>query len=85
MSYRVDLTRAAVRELRRVPKPFHDAIVRALRGLEEVPRPAGCRKLAGYEGLWRIRVGSYRVLDGISDTIRLISVERIADRKDAYR
>ena len=85
MSYRVDLTRAAVRELRRVPKPFHDAIVLALRGLEEVPPPAGCKKLVGYEGSWRIRVGSYRVLDGISDTIRLISVERIADRKDAYR
>lgn len=85
MSYTVELTRAAVRELRSVPPPFHDAIVRALRGLETEPRPAGCKKLSGYAGLWRIRVGNYRVLYEISDKIRLVSVERIANRKDAYR
>ncbi len=85
MNYRVELTRAAVRELRRIPQPFHDAIVRALRGLEVDQRPAGCKKLSGYKGLWRIRVGNYRVLYEITDTVRLVSVERIADRKDAYR
>ena len=85
MSYRVELSRTAVRDLRRVPTPYHDAIVRALRGLEKDPRPTGCKKLVGGSGFWRIRVGSYRVVYEIADRIRLVSIERIADRKDAYR
>ena len=85
MSYRVELVRSAVRELRRVPEPYHSAITRALRNLEQDPRPAGCKKLAGGSGQWRIRVGPYRIIYEIHDTIRLVRVERVADRKDAYR
>lgn len=85
MSYRVILARPAVRELRRVPSPYHDAIVRALRGLETEPRPAGCKKLSGATDLYRIRVGVYRMLYEITDRIKLVSVERIAHRREAYR
>lgn len=85
MSYRVVMARSAARELRRIVDPYHDAIVRALRGLERDPRPSGCKKLKGMEHLYRIRVGPYRVLYLIEDTIKLVSVERVADRKDAYR
>ncbi len=71
--------------MRRVPQPYHDAIVRALRGLEVDPRPSGCKKLVGREGCWRIRVGVYRVVYEVADVIRLVRVERVAHRKDAYR
>lgn len=85
MSYTVELTRTAARELRRVPEPYHATIVRVLRGLEEEPRPSGCKKLSGYQGLFRVRVGVYRIVYEVSDRIRLVMVERIADRKDAYK
>lgn len=85
MSYRVELTKSAVRELRRVSEPYHSAIVRALKGLETEPRPKGCKKLVGGSGQWRIRVGVYRVVYEIFDVVRLVRVERVADRKDAYR
>ena len=84
MSYRVELTRSATRELDKVPRLYHNAIVRALRGLEAEPRPSGCKKLVGGTGLWRIRIGPYRVVYSISDVVRLVKVERVRDRKDAY-
>ena len=74
-----------MRELRQVPMPYHDAITRALVKLEAQPRPHGCKKLVGGSGQWRIRVGPYRVIYEIQDVIRLVRVERVSDRKDAYR
>ncbi|HRH39168.1 MAG TPA: type II toxin-antitoxin system RelE/ParE family toxin [Flavobacteriales bacterium] len=85
MSYTVELVRTASRELARVPAPYHDAIVRTLRALEKDPRPSGCKKLVGAVGLWRIRVGPYRIVYSIEDRIRLVKVERVRDRKDVYR
>jgi len=85
VSYKVELTRSAVRELRRVPEPYHANIVKALEGLEKDPRPSGSKKLVGSDGHWRIRVGVYRVVYQVTDVIRLVRVERVAHRKDAYR
>ena len=47
VKYRVELTRTAQRELRRIPNPFHDVIVQKLKGLENDPRPPGCKRLVG--------------------------------------
>jgi mRNA interferase RelE/StbE len=85
VSYTVELTRTAARELRRVPEPYHASIVRVIRGLEEEPRPTGCKKLIGYQGLFRIRVGVYRIVYEVSDRVKLVVVERVVDRKDAYK
>jgi len=85
VKYRVELTKSATRELRRIPEPFHAAIIMKLRALEKDPRPAGCKKLVGESGYWRIRVGNYRVIYSISDVIKLVRVEHIGDRKDVYK
>ncbi len=85
MKYSVELTRSAARDLRKVPEPYHGKIVTALEALGTDPRPKGCKKLAGGFHLYRIRIGSYRVIYEISNKIKLILVERIADRKDVYR
>ena len=48
------------------------------------PRPSGCKKLRGYKDLWRIRVGDYRVVYIIGDPGKIVSVTRIAHRRDVY-
>lgn len=83
--YTVELTRSAARELRKITEPYHGAIVRALRSLEQDPRPEGCKKLVGTKSLYRIRIGPYRAIYEVADKIKLVTVERIADRKEAYR
>jgi len=53
--------------------------------LADEPRPDGSRKLRGAGDLYRIRVGSYRVVYEIDDSIRIVVISRIGHRRDVYR
>ena len=56
----------------------------ALKGLEENPRPEGCKKLKGFKNLWRIRIGNYRAIYSIEEIVLLVDVRDIGNRKDIY-
>ncbi len=58
--------------------------VRRLEALAGNPRPAGCKKLKGYKDQWRIRVGDWRVVYIIDDATKVVSVTRIAHRREVY-
>jgi len=83
--YRVLLERAAEKDLARLSSEIHDRVIAAIRKLAANPRPPGCRKLAGSEDDWRIRVGDYRVIYQIADEIRIVRVNRVRHRREAYR
>ncbi|RPI14642.1 MAG: type II toxin-antitoxin system RelE/ParE family toxin [Ignavibacteriae bacterium] len=53
--------------------------------LSNNPRPMGCEKLKGEENLWRIRVGSYRVIYSINDKNKVVNITIVRHRKDAYK
>jgi mRNA interferase RelE/StbE len=53
--------------------------------LAEDPRPAGSKKLKGSDESYRIRVGDYRVIYDVLDVIRIVLIQRVRHRKDAYR
>lgn len=82
--YEVEFSRSARRELERLPAEVIPRIVAAIDALRLGPRPRGCRKLAGEETLYRIRVGDYRVIYEIDDPQRRVLVLRVRHRKDAY-
>ena len=83
--YRVFLERAAERDLKQLSARTHDRVIAAIQSLGKNPRPAGCRKLAGADNDWRIRVGDYRVVYEIVDTIRVVRVNRVRHRREVYR
>ena len=84
MTYRVEVTRSAVKALRRV-NPADTARLRgAIAMLAEDPRPPASRPLRGRDG-WRLRVGDYRVLYTIRDDVLLVVVVAVAHRRSAYR
>lgn len=83
--YRVFLERAAERDLNKLSVRMHDRMISAIRRLAKNPRPAGCRKLTGADNDWRIRVGDYRVVYEIVDTIRVVRVNRVRHRCEVYR
>ena len=60
-------------------------IADALRSLANDPRPPGSLKLAGTKRAWRIRVGAYRVIYEIADSIEIVRVYRIRHRGEVYR
>ena len=83
-SYRVEITASAEKELAKLPKADRVRVVRAISELATVPRPRGCRKLAGQEDVYRIRVGMYRVVYTIDDRRIVVVVLKLGHRKHVY-
>jgi len=61
-SYAISYEGSAAEELAKLDKPVARSIIKSVNKLSGDPRPPGCRALVGYDGLWRIRVGGYRVV-----------------------
>ena len=83
-SYTVEVKPAARRELEGLPDHILSRVVRKLESLADNPRPAGCKKLKGYKVQWRVRVGDWRVLYISDDAVKLVSLTRIAHRREVY-
>lgn len=60
-SYRIEWKDSARKEVKHVERGTIGRILAAVESLGVNPRPAGCRKLVGSSGTYRIRVGNYRV------------------------
>jgi mRNA interferase RelE/StbE len=84
MTYTVNLKRSAEKELACLPSKIHNKIVDRLISLKADPRPNTVKKLHGREG-YRIRVGDYRILYTIDDSMKRVEVFSIAHRKEVYR
>ncbi len=84
--YAIDIKPSARRELENLSDSLIARMVPKIEGLAATPRPSGCRKLReGYKDLWRIRVSDYRsIVYIIDDDRRMVSVTRIAHRRDVY-
>jgi mRNA interferase RelE/StbE len=82
--YSVEVKFSARKELDALPDLVLARVIRKLESLADVPRPAGCKKLKGYKDQWRIRIGDWRVVYLIDETVKLVSIVRIAHRREAY-
>jgi len=82
VTYDIEIKRSALKFLRRLDKPTIKKIKDAIDKLANDPRPFGYKKLVDEEGLYRIRVGNYRIIYEIHDTVLLIVVLRLARRRE---
>jgi mRNA interferase RelE/StbE len=82
--YSLDIKQSAQKELDALDDVLFSRIDRKILALAETPRSAGCKKLKGYKDHWRVRVGDWRVLYIIDDMTKLVSVTRIAHRREVY-
>jgi mRNA interferase RelE/StbE len=60
-------------------------IFSAMKLLAANPRPSKAIQMVGFESLWRIRVGDFRVIYTVRDQELVILVVSIGHRKDVYR
>ncbi|MFF9134086.1 MULTISPECIES: type II toxin-antitoxin system RelE/ParE family toxin [unclassified Streptomyces] len=86
MKYAFRFTTAAQRQLRAISRPEAMRILTALTALGDDPyrEDADVKKLTGPSGLYRLRVGSYRVAYQINDGELVILVVKVGDRRDVY-
>lgn len=83
MKYTVILERQVLKQLAKIPKPYYDKIIDALKRLADNPRPFGYKKLINRNG-HRIRVNDYRIIYVIKDNELIVIVLDIDNRKDIY-
>lgn len=83
-NYSIEVKPSARKELVALPDPMLLRIVQKLESLGDTPRPTGCKKLKGYKDQWRVRIGDWRVVYLIDETKKLVSILRIAHRREVY-
>ncbi len=82
MKYEVVFAANVAKQLRRIDRKWQLKIVAAAEALGENPRPFGYKKLVDEGGLYRIKIGNYRVIYDVRDNILLVSVLRFAKREE---
>lgn len=83
--YSLRIKKSARKELQSIAtKADRQRIVRRIQSLADDPRPPGVLKLSGLER-YRLRQGRYRILYTIDDTVLIVQVIKIGDRKNVYR
>jgi mRNA interferase RelE/StbE len=85
VSYKIELRHVAQKQLDELPEREYKAIAEIISSLAQKPRPLRVKKLAD-SGLWRIRVKKYRVVYAIDDEAQMVTIVRIARRReDTYK
>jgi mRNA interferase RelE/StbE len=85
MDYTIYFKESARKELLNLPQKIQHKVSLSVDALSNNPRPNGVKKLKGQgENLWRIRVGDYRIVYLIDDTIRIVNIRKIGNRRDVY-
>jgi mRNA interferase RelE/StbE len=79
----VELTSGAVKQYGRLNEPMLDRITAAIDGLEKEPPEGDIKELKRCPGVFRLRVGGYRILYTV-ETNR-ISIFKIAPRGQVYK
>lgn len=85
MSYRIELTPSATKDLKKLDRPEQRRLQAAIELLAETPRPPAAKKLVNSGGAWRVRTGSYRIIYEIHDDLVLVLVLRLGHRREIYR
>jgi mRNA interferase RelE/StbE len=88
LAWRIEITRTAEKQIKKLDRPAQTLILDFLRGrLKSAvdPRQWGKALHGEKRGLWRYRVGDYRLICDIQDERITILVLELGHRKDIYR
>ena len=86
--YEVRLARRAVRSLEDLQRRDQQRIRAAIDLLAETPRPPSYVALQGEVGVYRVRVGDYRIVYEVLDqalVVQVVQVVRVGHRREVYR
>jgi len=82
VSYSIETSRSAQKELDRLNSKTYRVIARAIDSLAEQPRPNGSKKLTDSKNLWRIKIGRMRVVYYIDDVTKTLTIVRVVKRSE---
>lgn len=80
MKYRIELTKRAQKFIRTQQPKQQERIIRAIYNLPQ----GDVKALQGKEGVYRLRVGDYRIIYEIDHAVLLITVVNVGNRGQIY-
>ncbi len=86
--WRVEISRSAEKQIQKLDRTAQGSIIRFLRERVQAadnPRQWGKPLHGDKGGLWRYRVGDYRLICDMQDERVTVLVVRVGHRKDVYR
>lgn len=84
-SYKVILKPSVEKDFRSLPKSIVARVIARLEELKNEPLPRDVVKLEGAEGMYRLRVGSYRVVYAVNQPHQQVTVHYVRHRREVYR
>ena len=86
MAWSIRFTPRAAKSFRKLDKPVQKHISKFLREVAELddPRVGGKGLVGDKSGLWRWRVGDYRVISSIYEDVVVINVIDVGHRRNIY-
>jgi mRNA interferase RelE/StbE len=88
VTWRVEFDAAAAKELRKLGASEQRRILKFLRqriATDEDPRRLGTALTGEFAGLWRYRIGDYRLIASIEDRRFTVLILRVGHRREIYR
>lgn len=88
MAWRVEFESQAEKELGRLDPQYAKRILKYLFeriATDEDPRRFGDPLRSNLAGLWKYRIGNYRVICEIQEEVLLVLVVRVGHRREVYR
>lgn len=82
MTYKIVIEKPAMKFLLKQPQTQRERLLRAIQAL---PDNGDIKPMSGYENLYRLRVGSYRVIYTIEGDLLIVRVLTIGNRGDVYK
>lgn len=83
--YQISFKASVKDDLKKIDRQNLARIIQAVEALSVEPYPKNALKLRGHEGLYRLRIGNYRVIYEPRLEEGVIIIHYIRHRKDAYR
>ncbi len=87
MAWRIEIDKDVQRSMKKLDKQIARRIVAKLHEISQLedPRSRGKALTGNLSGVWRYRVGDYRILCDINDGRLVILVVDVAHRREVYK
>lgn len=82
MNYKIVYDKAALKFIKKQPPAQQRRIVEAV---HKLPFEGDIRPMSGYPGVYRLRVGSYRILYAVHEEIITVEITGAGNRGDVYK
>ena len=84
-AYKVAFKASVDKDLADLPKNLVARVWQRFELLKQQPFPRQALKLEGSEGLYRMRVGDYRIIYGVDVHAKEVVIHHVRHRREVYR